>query len=245
MKLRTVRVRRSRPSVLALALSLMITMFIVYMSSLPAPMGRATDVSSEGMPGSAEIRMEGLESAFICEGRYASELEARIRAALCADSGGAGLILADGSEYIVVSQALSPEKAPSDATKRSAAGLTLKISGPAGDIAALSDAVNFLRSQATETGGLASSLENGETDLASICTLLGVYRTQGQRALSALRQIQSTDAQTARLDTALSAALSRIEAGLAEPGAGKIKLIHAAACAQWISILEEFTAASE
>lgn len=244
MKLRTVRVRRSRPSVLALALSLMITMFFVYISSLPAPMRRATDASSESMPGSAEIRMEGLESAFVCAGRYESELEARLRAALCADTGGAGLILADGSEYAVISQAVSPEKAPADALMRTAGGLTLKISGPAGEIAAVSDAVNFLRAQAVETGGLAAALESGDTDMPSVCTLLSVYRTQGQRALSALHQIQSPGTEAARLFSALEAALDRIESALAEPDAGKIKLIHAAACAQWISILEDFTAAA-
>lgn len=241
MKLKTVRVRRSRPSVLSLAISLMITMFIVYMVSLPSSPLEDADAAMEGMQGSAQVRMEGLEAAFICQSRCASELEARIRAAMCAGSGGAGLIIADGSEYAVISEAVAPENAPADALMRSAAGLTLKISGPAGEIAAISDAVSFLRAQAAETGGLAAALEGGDTDISSVCTLLNVYHTQAQRALAALRGIEAPGAEAARLSSAVEAAIERIESALAEPDIGKIKLIHAAACGEWISILNDFT----
>ena len=70
--------------------------------------------------------------------------------------------------------------------------------------------------------------------------LLRVYRTEGGRALDALRAIDRTNAVAVRLETAVKAALSRLDSTIDAPDASKTNLIHAAACAEWISILEEF-----
>lgn len=244
MKLKTVRMRRSSPSPLSLALALMITMLCVYLISLSALPDGESDAASAQTPSVAELRMEGLDAAFLCESRTPSQLEARVLAARCAEGGGAGLIIADADGYAVIREAVSPESADETALRRSADGLTLKLTGASGEIAAVSDAVSFLRAQASETGSLAAALENGDTDAASISALMNVYRTQARRALEGMRAISAPGAVTDRLIFAVEAALARLDDAAAAPDPGKIKLIHAAACAEWISILNEFVAAS-
>lgn len=242
MKLKTVRVRRSNPSVLALALAMMLTMLCVYLISLSALPEEENNAAAGQAVSTAEIRMEGLEAAFLLSARTSNHLEARVFAARCAENDDAGLILANGGDYCVISEAVSPENAGTSDLHLHADGLTLKLQGSSGEITAVSDSIDFLRALATETGGLASSVENGDTDLPSVCSLLGVYRTRGQKAQDALARISVSNAITDRLRNSVHASLTRIESAIAEPDTGKIKLIHAAACAEWISILEEFVA---
>lgn len=242
LKLKTVRVRRSNPSALALALAMMLTMLCVYLISLSALPEQKASTASGQSPSTAEIRMEGLEAGFLLYARSSNQLEARVLAARCAESGGAGLILSDGGDYCVISEAVSFDDAGTNDLCLSADGLTLKLHGFSDEIAAVSDAVTFLRALATETRGLAGAIEDADTDLPSVCSLLEVYRTQGQKALDGLQCISAPDDTIRRLITSTHASLDRIDSAVAQPDIGKIKLIHAAACGEWISILEEFVA---
>lgn len=242
MKLQTVRVRRSRPSTLALAMALMLTMLFVYLASLSAPSDGADGTVSAAAPGSGEVRMEGLTAAFVCEGRYENQLEARIAAARCAQAGGAGLILADESGYSVVQAAVEASEAPEEALTLNADGLTLRLNGAASQIAALSDAVAFLRAQATETGGLAQSLERGDTDAASLRALMEIYRTQGARVQAALEAIEAPGPVVERLNRAVGAALLRLGDAAENPDPGHLRLVHAGACAEWIGLLKDLKA---
>ncbi len=242
MKLQTVRVRRSRPSALSLALALMLTMLFVYLISLAPDSQEVQDIASAHTQGSGEVRMEGLEAAFLCEGRYADQLEARLAATRCVQNGGAGMILADGDTYAVVRAAVTPEDAPEDALKLSEDGLTLRLQGAAEEIAAVSDAVGFLRAQATETGSLANALESGDTDTASLAALMEIYLTQGGRAQEALAQMEAPCPIVQRLNAAVRGALLRLEDATANPDAARLRMVHAAACGEWIGLLQELRA---
>lgn len=242
MKLETVRVRRSSPSALAFALALMLTMLCVYLISLSALPEKETSITAGQTVVSAEVRMDGLETGFLLYTRTNNQLEARVLAARCAKGGGAGLILSDSGTYCVVSEAVSRENIGSEDLYLQADGLSLNLHGSADEIAAISDSVAFLRALSTETDGFVSSVESGHTNLSSLCSLLNVYRTQGEKALQSLKEISSPGSVANRLIRATQENLTRIESALAEPDLGKIKLIHAAACAEWISILEEFSA---
>ena len=243
MKLKTVRVRRSRPSALALALALMLTMLFVYLISLSAGDKAAGNPVSASAVGSAEVRMEGLSVAFSVERRCDALLEARIEAARCAETGGAGLILADSDRYAVIRAAHPESTAPEDAIVRDADGLTLRLSGRAEEIGAVTDAVAFLRAQAAETGSLAAALETGDTDATSITALLRIYRTQGGRVQTSLNAVESSASAVAQLKRATESALTRLDAAIAEPDPGKLRLIHAAGCAEWIRLLTELSPA--
>ena len=238
LKLQTIRVRRIRPSAPALALALALTMLFVYLISLSAGSRKVeSDTAAASAAGEAEVRMEALEAAFVCDALCDDLTEARVAAANCASGGGAGILLRENEQYAVVREAVSPDAAPEGAVFRSANGLTLRLSGPAADVAAISDAVAFLRAQATEMGSLAAALESGGTDAKSIAALLQVYGTQGARARDALEGISAPDGTVALLMSAVQSELDRLDAAIASPDAGKIRLIHAAACAEWISLL--------
>ena len=242
MKLKTIRVRRSRPSAPALALALALTMLCVYLISLSSsPEEVASDAATASAAGEAEVRMEGLDAAFICDALCGDLTEARVAAANCASNGGAGMLLREGEQFAVVREAVSPDAAPEDAVRRSASGLTLRLSGPASEVAAVSDAVAFLRAQASETGSLAAALESGDTDAKSLTALLEVYRTQGARARGALEEVSARSDTVERLQSAVQAELDRLNGAIQSPDAGKIKLIHAAACGEWISLLNALT----
>lgn len=237
LKLKTMRVRRSHPSALSAALALMLTMLFVYLISLSAASDSDADSAASATASSANIRMEALSVAFEWEGRYELPLEARIAAARCTQSGGAGLILRDGAQYAVIRCVASAAEGE-NILRRAAAGLTLQISGSAEEIQSIADAVDFLRGQASETGSLAQTLETGSTDANAIETLLDLYRTRGKRTLEALKQTQGGSV-VSQLICAVSAALDRLNSA-SPPDPGKLRLIHAAACADWIDLLESF-----
>lgn len=243
--MKTIRVRRSHPSPLALALALMLTMLFVYGISLSAPGGEEeVDDASALTTASAEVRMEGMDLAFLCAERADDPLQARIRAAYCSQQGGAGYILPDGEDYAVILEAVSDPEADGG-IRRGTDGLTLKLRGDTGEIAALSGAVNFLWAQAAETGGLASALEGGGTDAASMRALLQVYRTQGQKVRDALEGCAPGATIVDRFREAASSALTRLDAAISDTTPSQLRLIHAAACADWIDLLEDLRARPE
>ena len=237
----TIRVRRSRPSPIALALALMLTMFFVYAISLSGP-DKADDADAQ-LPSSAELYMEGMDISFLCAERVSDPLEARIRASYCDQQGGAGLILPDGDEYAIILEAVSDPDA-AGGIRRSAAGLTLKLRGGAAEIAALSEAVRFLRAQAAETGALAAALETGGSDASSVRALLEVYRTQGAKVQAALADCEETSSGTIGLfRAAADGCVDRLNAAIAETDPASLRLIHAAACAQWLQLLTQLPGA--
>lgn len=229
----TIQIRRSRPSALALALALLLTMLFVYAITGPALPQQRIDAASAEAPMSTQLRMEGLETAFRIHSRCNDPLQARIHAAQCISEGGAGMILADGSGYAVICETMA---APGeDSLVRSAAGLTLKLQGSARELAAIADAINFLRAQATETVSLAAALESGETDAGSVRALLGVYRTQAGRICDTLQSLPEQAAVSSILN-AVEGCLSRLSDSAAVPAG--LRLLHAAACGEWIGLLE-------
>ena len=229
-----IRIQRSRPSALAAALALLLTILFVYAVARPALPRQASDAASAEAGVSTGLRMEGLEVHFRCHSRCEDPLQARIHAAQCVEAGGAGMILPEGGGYAVICEAA--KEAGEDTLTRSTAGLTLKVQGSARELSALADAISFLRAQAVETGSLAAALEKGETDASSVRALLGVYRTQGLRAMEALEDLPEQSAVSALMD-AVRGDLSRLPDSAATPSG--LRLLHAAACGEWIALLEE------
>lgn len=228
-----IQIRRSRPSALAALLALLLTMLFVYAIANPAlPLARSDAASAEA-PMAASLRMEGLEICFRLHSRCDDPLQARIHAAQCISEGGAGMLLPDGGGYAIIREAAMEADEPF--LKRSAGGITLKLRGNADAIAAIADAISFLRSQATETGSLAAALEGGETDADSIGSLLRVYRTQGLRIRDTLKNLPGQPAVSA-LAGAMDGCLSRLNDN--SPTPSDLRLLHAAACGEWISLLE-------
>ena len=239
--MKTIRVRKSRPSALALALALMLTMLLVYLVSLSGTRPEASSAGARNIV-SGEVRLDGLQTCFISDGEFATALEARIRAAQCAARGGAGLVLNRNGRYVVASDAVNDTQ-DAAALRLSVDGVTLQLRGEAGDIAAVSEATAFLRAQAAETGALAEALERGDTDRKSVQALISVYQTRGRAAAEAMTKIRGGGALTNRILQAVQADLSRLDGAAEKTDAGKIRLIHAGACREWISLIEDLRAA--
>ena len=257
--MKTYRVRRSRPSALSLALALALTMLIVYLASVSARENSApsktvskteptslteaisqTEAVSQTDAGSAEVRLAAMEADFVPEIVCADELSARVAAANCAQTGGAGFVLADGDQFAVIREA-TLQSGGADALRRHAEGLTLRLSGRAQDVTAVSDAAAFLYEQAAQTGALANAMDAGDTGADSVRALLNVYRTQGRRAAEELGRIETKSDAVDMLAAAVNCALERLESALRETSSAKMRLIHAAACAEWISLLNNLS----
>lgn len=234
----TIRVRKNRPSILALSLALLMTALFVYVIASPALPDPEIDAASAEIPISTEVYMEGMELWFVCDVREADSLQARILAAKCMEEGGAGLILTDGSGYAVVREASAKEV--EGGLAQSAAGLTLRLEGSAAELAAVTDAVRFLRAQATETGSLAGALEDGETDASSVQALLSVYETQGQRVLEELEALPRSGAPGA-ITSAVKNDVERLDAAIRDTAPASLRLVHAAACMEWMELAETLT----
>lgn len=234
MKLKTIRVRRSRPSALSIALALMLTMLCVYIVSLSAP-GSARQVSA-AVPAESEIHLAGLETVFQCAGRYDNKLDAQLAAARCVQSGGAGLTLLQDDRYAVVSHADGEDS--ENSFTRSAPGLTLRISGAAHEIAALNDASALLRALCSETGMLDDSLQRRDTNASSIAALMEVYRTRAEQVQDGLIDVETGSVVVSTLLEYVENALVRIESTQSRPTVAHLRHLHAAACADWIDMLE-------
>ena len=161
-RMKTVRLRRSRPSTLSMALALMITMLFVYAVTLTAP--EKAEKASAQPHMQQEIYLEGLTARFLVYARVQDGYAARIEAANCFESGGAGWLLGEDDHFAVIydmAQSSDQDENAGNIIERTAGGITLEVSGRADSAAAVADGAQFLRSMATETASLASMLESG------------------------------------------------------------------------------------
>lgn len=239
-----IRMRRNRPSALALALALAITMFAVFLITYFA--GTEEDravVAAQGY-GTADIAMEALQAHLEIYGRYDSALEADVAAAQCLATGGAGICIMDGERYAVVYAAHASDEAyethagaESSALVISCGGLTMRANGSGEEIAAISQATDFLRTLAVQTGSLAGSIESGGTDAASMQALISVYLTQGRSARRAIAGFAAEDESARAILASVENSIARLESAHADPSAGNLRRIYAAGRWEWIDLL--------
>lgn len=234
--IKTVRLRRSRPSGLSLALALMLTMLFVYAVALSAP-ERAQKASAQPHM-QQEIHLEGLTARFLVYARVQDGYAARIEAANCFENGGAGWIINEKDHHAVIfdmAQASDEDENAGNIIERTAGGLTLEISGGANVTAAVADGAQFLRSMAAETASLASMLESGG-DVSGVRALLAVYKTRADKICAALAGEDHPAAVLIR--DAAQRTSARIDAAFSDMRAAKIRLIHTAANAEWLSLIK-------
>lgn len=236
LNMQTIKLKRDRPASISVALALAITMLIVYLLTLQScPKQEAA--AAAAMRGTSEIRMDGMDIQLLLGSIHDDETQANVAAALCAQSGGAGFVLREGEQFAVVQEA-GDDFAAADAPviSRGSRGLTMKIDAPADTTAAVNDALSVLRALAGETKSLADSMEAKNTDARTVSALLNIYRTQLESALSRLANAEN--AALVLLKTALENSLDRVNQAIDEPNPGKIRMVHAAGCMEWISLSE-------
>lgn len=233
LNMQTIRLRRSRPSSLSVALALAITMFVVWLISLQSCPRQVA--AAAAMRSTAEILMESMDARFLLSSMHDDKTQANVAAALCAQNDGAGIVLTEGDQFAVVQETghdFSGSEAP--VIRRSARGLTLKTEGSADTISTLSDGLSALRALAEETGSLAASLQNNTADANTVCALLSVYKTQLEDASAALAP--EDDPAAALIRASMEQSILRLASAMESPTPGEIRLIHAKGCLEWIDL---------
>ena len=200
-----VRVRRERPSALAWALALLVTMLCVYLLTLGIAAAPEASIDSAGDTPrvTEEASFDAAEAWFVALGRFETATEARIEAARYTPRGAAGYVLEAEDGFLVLG-AVYENQAEAESVARALAqseglacevyteraeGARLRITAAEADIALVVEAEAGLRALAAETRDLALALDRGETDAGAARTLLSVAASRLEDVLARLRNI--------------------------------------------------------
>lgn len=243
----TVRVRRERPTALAWAVALCVTMLVVYVLTLN---GAAPDVveSVAAAPRvTREIDFEPLEGWCVCMARCDSDQAARLAASAYSARGAGGCVTPlDGGWAVLgavydserdarrIAERLSEEAGvPAEAICLQAEAVKLRITAPQAQIDAISDADALLRLQGRRLGEIALQLDRGELRPEAARTLCAVAAEEAASASTALAAIPGApdNALCAGLIERLTA-LSDMESALSASGEQGASLSGMIRCAQ-------------
>ena len=200
-----VRVRRERPSALAWALALLVTMLCVYLLTLGIAAAPEASIDSAGDAPrvTEEASFDAAEAWFVALGRFETATEARIEAARYTPRGAAGYVLETEDGFLVLG-AVYENQAEAESVARALAqseglacevyteraeGARLRITAAEADIALVVEAEAGLRALAAETRDLALALDRGETDAGAARTLLSVAASRLEDVLARLRNV--------------------------------------------------------
>lgn len=203
-----VRVRRDRPSALAWALAMAVTMLAVYLITLGATgEEEATRDASAGARITREIELQPLNAYFADLGVYADEWQARVSAAEYAGRGAAAVVYADGDGFHVLgagyvrksdaeriaSRLSELEDIQASVLALSGKGRSLRITAPEQDVEAVVGADQVLRTQLDQISALALQVDRGETSIALARTLAKVAASELRSARKRLERGAGAD----------------------------------------------------
>ena len=215
MGMTRVRVRRDRPTALAWALALAVTMLVVYLATLHAAGPDVVESVSAAPRITREIAFEALEGWCVSMAACDSPEEARLMASGYTARGAAGYVAqAEGAWHVlgavyaaerdarrIAERLAADEGIPARTLRLRAEGLRLRITAPQRQIDAIAGADALLRAQTDQLGQIALQLDRGE------------LRPDGARTLCALAASEAAEAQKA-LDAIPGAAENRLCAAL-------------------------------
>ena len=253
-----VRVRRDRPSALAWAIALAVTMLAVYLVTLSAPASRKVEDASTDLRVTRELTFDGLSVSFADLGCYPDEWQARVAAAGCTGRGAAGVVYADsdgfhvlGAGYDLEADAKRIAERLADREGMEAAVLTLsgpavsmRVTAPESDVEAIAEADLTLRTQLRQLATLALQVDRGECSAASARTLARVAASEVRSARKRLQKISGGDEQP--VCASLIAQLTALEANLAAAAkttgdgaelSGRLRCCHVDGCLRLIDFL--------
>lgn len=194
------QVRRERPTPLALAMALCVTMLIVYVLTLNPGKPDVVESMAPAPRVTRQIAFEPLEGWCVAMARCASEQEARLQASAWVGRGAAGYVtrLEDGWAVLgavyasekdarrIAKRLADDEGLPAEALCMKADGLTLRITAPEAQIEAVAGADALLRRQAEQLGSVALQLDRNEIGADAARTLCALAATESGDAAKAL-----------------------------------------------------------
>lgn len=223
------KVRRERPTIVAGAMALAITMGMVYLATIGVrqPVDRA---ARERV--TQEITLSGVEVWLVELGEFEDETSARIAAARLTELGAAGVVLTEDSCVRVLGAAYESE---ADAARiaerlrdqddlssavlaRSVPAVTMRITAPQEDIDAIVGADTALRAALRQAGTLALQIDRGEIGARSARLLAAVSRSELSSALKCLKNVEG--AQENAICSAFLSELQRLSDDLGETAQG-------------------------
>lgn len=221
MELRRVRVRRERPTALAWAVALCVTMLAVYVLTLNAGQPVVVESVAAAPRVTREIEFEALRGWCVCMARCDSEQEARLAAAAYSGRGAGGYVVMMDGAWLALGAAYESEKDAAriagrlkddagvcaEVLRLEAEGLTLRITAPQAQIDAIADADARLRKQTWRLGELALQLDRGELRPDAARALFAVSSQETAEAAQALAGIPG-----ARDNSLCAGLIGRLEA---------------------------------
>ncbi|MBR1820162.1 MAG: hypothetical protein IJ769_00920, partial [Clostridia bacterium] len=167
--MKRVRVRRERPTALAWAVALCVTMLVVYVLTLSADGPDVVDSMAAAPRVTREIAFKALEGWCVRMARCDSDQEARLAASAYGSRGAGGYVTQVEGEWAVLGAVYASEKdarriarrladdegIPAEAVLLEADGVKLRITAPQAQIDAIAGADALLRQQTDQLGQIA------------------------------------------------------------------------------------------
>ncbi len=188
LDLKRVRVRRERPTALAWALALCVTMLVVYVLTLNAAKPDVVESVAAAPRVTREIAFEALRGWCVCMARCDSDQAARLAASAYSARGAGGCVAAlDGGWAVlgavydserdadrIAGRLLSEAGIPAEAICLEADAVKLRITAPQAQIDAIAGADALLRQQGKRLGEIALQVDRGELRPEAARTLCAV-----------------------------------------------------------------------
>ena len=203
MDLKRVRVRRERPTALAWALALCVTMLVVYVLTLNAGRPDVVESMAPAPRVTREIDFEGLKGWCVQMAACDSDQAARLAASAYSGRGAGGYVTRLEGEWAVlgavyeseqdaarIARRLSQDEGiPSRVVCLEAEPVKLRITAPEAQIDAIAGADALLRRETRRLGEIALQLDRGELRPEAARTLCGVSAEEAATAARALSAI--------------------------------------------------------
>ena len=203
LDLKRVRVRRERPTALAWALALCVTMLVVYVLTLNAGRPDVVESMAPAPRVTREIAFEGLKGWCVQMAACDSDQAARLAASAYSGRGAGGYVARLEGEWAVLGAVYESEQdaariarrltqdegIPSRVVCLEAPEVKLRITAPEAQIDAIAEADALLRRETRRLGEIALQLDRGELRPEAARTLCGVSAEEAATAARALSAI--------------------------------------------------------
>ena len=203
MRTTRVRVRRERPSAMAWAIALVVTMLVVYFLTLDAARPQPVERVSAAQRVTRAVALEAVEGWCVSLCACDPAEEARVQASAFTSRGAAGVVSRESGAWHVLGAAYATRREAERIAGRlerddgisaavlcvSAEAVNLRVTAPERQIDAVSDADALLRAQTWQLGDIALQLDRNEIrpDAArTLCALAATEARQASKALSAV-----------------------------------------------------------
>lgn len=203
MELRRVRVRRERPSAVAWAVALCVTMLAVYVVTLNAGGPDVVESVAAAPRVTRELEFEALRGWCVCMARCDTDQAARLAASAYGSRGAGGYVAQLDGAWLALGAAYESEKdaariaarlkneagVAAETLRLEAPRVTLRVTAPQAQIDAIADADARLRRQTWRLGELALQLDRGELRPDAARALFAVSSQEAAGAAQTLADI--------------------------------------------------------